>query len=156
VQSSDHPPKPESGSVSGGTGANPNPRHAVLVKPKKEKQPASISGFKSSVSATASILPGKKPLLPASSLIYQDADVGLDLGSMRRAAAASSHRRPGFIKPADVDSPTPKPVLSVVETAQVEQKKRASDASVLSTLAPEHDDSPRKKRKRYSYDPLER
>jgi len=159
VQSSDPQrpaaPKLESDSVSGGTGASRNSRDSVLAKPKKEKKPVSISGFKSSASATppAPTAPGKKPVLPASSLIHQDADVGVDIGSTRRAAT----RRPGFIKPADVDVPpqTPQPskkpvVLSIVESARVEEKKRTvdapSDSSSHPTVVPE--DSSRKKRKR--------
>lgn len=162
VQSSD-PPQPtvsklESDSVSGGTGARLQPRDGALGKPKREKKPASISGFKPSVSATssASILPGKKPLLPASSLIYQDADVGVDLGSMRRAANHGT----GFVKPADVDAPPlppqpPKTVFSVDESAQVEEKKRtlsASDSSALVTVV--QGDGSRKKRKRYTHDQI--
>lgn len=105
----------------------------------------SISGFKSSVSATssASRLPGKKPVLPASSLIYRDADVGVDLGSTRRAASYGA----GFIKPADVDAPPPLP--QPPNKPVVEQKKRMvdpSDSSLRPIVVPE--DSPRKKRKR--------
>lgn len=154
VQSSD-PLQPtvaklQSDSVSGGTGARPIPRDAAFTKPKK---PASISGFRSSVSAassSASILPGKKSVLPASSLIYQDADVGVDLGSTRRPGG------PRFVKPSDVDAPPPPPQsskepLSIVQSARTraEQKKRsmhASDSSPHSTDVT--DGSPRKKRKR--------
>lgn len=155
VQSSDPPqptvPKLESCSVSGATGAIRNPPDGVMVKPKKEKKPVSISGFKAT--SSVSMPPVKKPVLPASSLIYQDADVGVDLGSTRRGAGHGA----GFIKPADVDTP-PQPsqppqkpaVLSVVENAgaQVEKKKRtidASDSSPHPTDAPEG--SSRKKRK---------
>jgi hypothetical protein len=127
-----------------------------LIKPKREKNPVSISGFKSSPSATSSASkpPGKRPTLPASSLIYQDADVGVDLGSIRRAA----RDRAGFIKPADVDAPPRdsqpprKPgVLPIVENtrAQVEQRKRSIDGSGSSTqLTNIPEESSRKKRKR--------
>lgn len=160
VQSSD-PPQPNvtkivSDSVSGASGASRNPRDSAFLKPKKDKtKPVSISGFKSSVSATSSpsILPGKKPVLPASSLIYQDADVGVDFGSTRRAAS----RAAGFIKPAGVDAPPlpPQPQqkpndLPVVDAkSQVNPKKRTintSDSFAHSTCVPE--DSSRKKRKK--------
>ena len=161
VQSSDSPQptvsKLESDSVSGGTGARFDPRDGALVKSKKEKKPVSISGFKSSVSATssASTLPGKKPLLPASSLIYQDTDVGVDLGSMRRAASHAT----GFVRPADVDAPPPSPqppksAFSVDESDQVEEKKRTlntSDSSALSTAVQEERS---RKKKRYSHQQL--
>lgn len=110
----------------------------------------SISGFKSSPSpaSSASKLLGKPPTLPASNLIYQDMDVGVDLGSTRRAARG----RTGFIKPADVDAPPRKStVLSVVEGArdQVEQKKRPIDGSGgPAQLTEDPEDSSRKKRKR--------
>ena len=155
VQSPD-PPQPtvtklESDSVSGGTGAGRNPRDgASIIKPKR---PVSISGFKSSLSAasSASTLPGKKPVLPASSLIYQDADVGVDLGSARRAAG----RGAGFIKPADVDAPPPpppqpqkKPVIDSAG-AQIEQKKRTMDTSDSPSNSDDvPEDTSRKRRKK--------
>jgi len=109
----------------------------------------SISGFKSSVSATPSvpILPGKKPVLPASSLIYQNADVGVDLGSTRRIVS----RGQGFIKPAHVDAPNTPPVLPAVENAgaQVKRKTRTTDTSHSSTHSTVISEvSPRKKRKK--------
>lgn len=124
--------------MSGGVGAGRSHRDDALIKPKREKKPVSISGFKSSATSSASRPPGKKSTLPASSLIYQDADVGLDLGSVRRTAKD----RTGFIKPADIDAPprASKPlgksaVLPVVESVptQVEQKKRTIDDSESST-----------------------
>lgn len=156
AQSSD-PPQPvvtklESDSVSGGSGAGRTHRD-VTIKSKKEKRPTSISGFKSSGSAT-STLPGKKPVIPASSLIYQDADVGVDLGSMRRAAGHGT----GFVKPADIDAPPRPPrsprkptVLYAIESdgGRVEDGKRAADDSdnpAQNADGPE--DSSRKKRKR--------
>ena len=158
MQSSD-PQQPtvtkiESASVSGGENAGPARRDNTLVKVKGEKRPASISGFRSSVSVTspAPILPGKKPALPSTSLIYQDADVGVDLSSARRAA----RHRTGFMKPADVDTPPQlseslrKPtVLSRVgsDGSRVEQKKSTTDDSDSSTQdSPE--DPLRKKRKK--------
>ena len=149
-------PKLEPDSVSGAAGAGPSHRDDTLVKPKREKKPVSISGFKSSPSASSSTSrpPGKKPTLPASSLIYQDADVGLDLGSVRRAA----RDRAGFIKPADVDAPPrdsqpsgESAALSVVESApaEAEQKKRSIDGSGGSTqFTDDAEDRSRKKRKR--------
>ena len=111
----------------------------------------SISGFKSSSAiSSASRPPGKKPTLPASSLIYQDADVGLDLGSARRAAK----HRPGFIKPVDVDAPpqdSQPAALPIVESAptQAEQRKRSIDGSASSVqLIDEAEGHSRKKRKR--------
>jgi len=156
VQSSDSPQSPvtklESDSVSGEAGAGRSHRDVGLIKPKKEKKPVSISGFKSSVPATSSSnsrLPGKKPILPASSLIYQDADVGVDFASTRRAASHGT----GFIRPADVEAPPQlsqpprKPVVdTVVESDVVEQKKRTKDSPTQLTGVPE--DSSRKKRKR--------
>jgi len=147
--------KLESDSVSGGSGAGLTHHDDALIKPKREKRTASVSGFKSSLSATSPVSrpPGKKPTLPASSLIYQDADVGVDLGSARRAA----RDRAGFIKPADVDAlprdsqpPRKSAVLSIVENAraQVEQNKRSIDGSYSSTRSTDGPlDSPRKKRK---------
>lgn len=153
VQSSDSPQSPvtklKSDSVSGDAGAGRSHRDVSQIKPKKEKKPVSISGFKSSVSATSpstSTLPGKKPVLPASSLIYQDADVGVDLASTRRAA----NRGTSFIKPADVDAPPQpsqpprKPDTNTSDGA--EHKKRAKDGPAQFTDVPE--DSSRKKRKR--------
>ena len=110
----------------------------------------SISGFRSPPSSThsASKPLGKKPALPASDLIYQDADVGVDLGATRRAA----RDRASFIKPADVDAPPRKSAVpSIVESAraQVEQKKRSMDGSGSPTqLADFPEESSRKKRKR--------
>jgi len=142
--------------VSGGVGAGRSHRDDALIKPKREKKPVSISGFKSSSSATSSALrsPGKKPTLPASSLIYQDADVGLDLGSVRRAA----RDRGGFIRPANVDAPPPdsqpsgkSAVSSVVEStpAEAEQKKRTIGGPGDSTqFIDDAEDRSRKKRKR--------
>jgi len=142
--------------VSGGVGAGPSHRHHTLVKPKRERKPVSISGFKSSSSATSSTSRSlsKKPTLPASSLIYQDADVGLDLGSVRRAA----RDRGGFIKPADIDAPprdsqpSGKSVtLPVVESApaEAERKKRITDGSRGSTqFTDDAEDRSPKKRKR--------
>ena len=147
--------KLEPDSVSGGAGAGRSQRHDTLIRPKREKKPVSISGFKSSpsVASSASRSPGKEPALPASSLIYQNADVGVDLGSARRAA----RDRAVFIKPADVDAPprdSPPPrnttVLSIAESApvQAERKKRTIGGSGSSTrLAHDPEDS-RKKRKR--------
>ena len=109
----------------------------------------SISGSKSSPSPA-----GKRPTLPASDLIHQDADVGVDLASTRRAARGP----PGFIKPADVDAPPQdsqpprkSAVLSIVESARakVEQRKRSIDSSGGFTQpADVPEDSSRKKRKR--------
>ena len=139
--------------MSGGVDAGRSHRDDSLIKPKRDKKPVSISGFKSSPSATssASRLPGKNPTLPASSLIYQDADVGLDLGSVRRAA----RDRGGFVKPADVDAPprdSEKSVASPVVGSvpgKAEQKKRTVDGSGGSTQsAVDAEDRPRKKRKR--------
>jgi len=139
--------------VSGGAGAGRIHHGESLIKPKREKKPVSISGFKTSSSATSKP-PGKKPTLPASSLIYQDADVGLDLGSARRAARGQA----GFIKPADVDAPPPgsqpqrmSAVLPIVKSApaQAEQKKRTMDGSESSTrLIDDPGDRSLKKRKR--------
>ena len=161
VQSSD-PPHPtvtklEPGSASGESGAGHDHRDDSPIKPKRERKPVSISGFNSPPSPTSSTpkLPGKKPTLPASDLIHQNADVGVDLGSMRRAAKD----RAGFIKPADVDAPPrdPQPprkpaALPFVENArvQVEQKKRSiegSESSTRSINVPGEDGS-RKRRKR--------
>jgi hypothetical protein len=142
--------------VSGGPGAGRGHRGDTLTKPKREKKPVSISGFKSSPSTTysASNPPRKRSILPASSLIHLDADVGVDLGSTRRTARGLV----GFIKPADVDAPPrdPQPpkktdALSVVESsrAPAEQRKRSidgPDGSPQLTDTPE--DSSRKKRKR--------
>jgi len=160
AQSSD-PSRPtvvklESDSASGESGAGCSHHHNSMAASKREGKLASISGFKSSPSVTspASRPLGKKPGLPASSLIYQDADVGVDLGSARRAL----RNRPGFVKPAGVDvlSPSSQPsekstVLPVVERAraQVEQKKRSIDRPRSPTqLAGGSEDSSRKKRKR--------
>ena len=142
--------KHEPDSVSGGSGAGHSRRDDTLTKSKREGKPVSISGFKSSPLSTSSTsrLPGKKPALPASDLIYQDADVGIDLGTTRRAA----RDRASFIKPADVDAPPRKSaVLSIVESARarVEQKKRSIDGTGSSAQfvgVPE--ESSRKKRKR--------
>ena len=157
AQSSD-PPHPtvtklEPGSVSGGPGAGHDYRDDGSIKLKREKNPVSISGFKSPPSPTKPL--GKKPTLPASDLIYQDADVGVDLGSTRRAAKD----RAGFIKPADVDAPPrdsqpprKSAALPFVESAraQVEQKKRSIDGSGSSTQPTNAplEDSSRKKRKK--------
>jgi len=161
VQSSD-PPHPtvtklEPDSASGGSGAGHNHREDSPIKPKRERKPVSISGFNSPPSPASSTPKpsGKKPTLPASDLIHQDADVGVDLGSMRRGAK----NRAGFIKPADVDAPPrdPQPprkpaALPFVESArtQVEQKKRSMDGSGSSTQPADvpGEDSSRKKRKR--------
>jgi hypothetical protein len=155
VKSSD-PPQPtvakvDSDSVSGGVGAGRSHLDGPSIK---LKRPMSISGFKSSVSATSStsIPLGKKPVLPASSLIYQDADVGVDLGSTRRASHGI-----GFMKPPDVDAPPrasqhpSKPVVSsIVESGiHVEHKKRTIDgpgSPAQFTDVPE--DISRKKRKK--------
>lgn len=156
VQSPD-PPQPvvtklESDSVSGGSGAGRSHRDVTLIK-SKEKKPTSISGFKSSGSVT-STLPGKKPIIPTSSLIYQDADVGVDLGSMRRAAGHGTE----FVKPADVDAPLRPPrsprkptVLHVIESDgdRVEDRKRvAGDPDNPAQNTDDPEDSSRKKRKR--------
>jgi len=142
--------------VSGEAGASHNQRDDTLIKPKREKKPVSISGFKSSSSVTSSASrpPGKKPALPASSLIYQDVDVGVDLGSTRRA----TRDRAGFVKPAGVDAPPQdsqlprkSSVFPIVESAraQVEQRKRTIDGSGSSTqLTDALGDGSRKKRKR--------
>ena len=161
VQSSD-PPHPtvsklEPGSASGGSGASHNHRDDGSIKPKREKKPVSISGFKSPPSLTSPTSKplSKKPALPASDLIYQDADVGVDLGSTRRAVKD----RTSFIKPAGVDAPprdsqlARKPTaLPFVESAraQVEQKKRPIDGSGSCTQPANGsgEDSSRKKRKR--------
>ena len=157
VQSSDppHPTviKPEPGSASGGSGAGHNHPDDGPIKPKRERKPVSISGFSSPPSPTSSNR--KKPTLPASDLIHQDTDVGVDLGSTRRGAKD----RASFIKPADVDAPprNPQPprkpaTLPFVENAraQVEQKKRSIDGPG-SSIQPANDpgvDGSRKKRKR--------
>jgi len=142
--------------VSGGVDAGRSHRDNTLIKSKREKKPVSISGFKSSPSAisSASQPSSKKPTLPASSLIYQDANVGLDLGSVRRAARDQG----GFIKPADVDAPPrdsqpsgKSAVSPVVENApaEAEQKKRTIGGSGSSTqLTNEAEDRSRKKRRR--------
>ena len=160
AQSSDPPPptvtKLESDSVSGEAGAGHNHRDDTVIKSKREKKPVSISGFKSSPSATSSASrhPGKTATLPASSLIYQDADVGVDLGSTRRAA----RDRAGFVKPTGVDAPPDESqlprktsVFPIVEgaRAQTEQKKRTIGGSSGSTqLVDVLGDGSRKKRKR--------
>jgi hypothetical protein len=159
-----HRPQPavtklEPDSVSGAVGAGRSHRgDDGLIKPKREKRPVSISGFKSSspsVTASSPLRPpGKKPTLPASSLIYQDADVGLDLGSARRAARDGR----GFIKPADVDAPPrdSQPsggsvLLPEAESAPVKagQRKRSIDGSGGSTqFTDDAEDRSQKKRKR--------
>ena len=160
VQSSDPPhqtvTKLEPGSASGGSGAGHDHRNNSPIKLKRGK-PVSILGFNSPPSPSSSTPKpsGKKPTLPASDLIHQDADVGVDLGSTRRAAKD----RAGFIKPADVDAPPrdPQPsrkpaALPFVESAraQAEQKKRSIDGSGSSTQPANvpGEDSSRKKRKR--------
>lgn len=159
MRSSDPPQqadaKVEPGSVSGGTGAGRSHRDGTFIKSKGEKKPVSISGFRSSGPATSSSRsPGKKPALPANSLIYQDTDVGVDLRSTRHAAS----RQTGFVKPAGVDAPPqdsqlPKnPVaLPVVENdgTKFEPKKRSIDGSDDSTrFTNAQEDGLRKKRKK--------
>jgi hypothetical protein len=158
---SSNPPQPadtklEPDSVSGGAGAGRIHRDETLIKPKWEKKPVSISGFRSSGPATSSSSrsPGKKPALPANSLIYQDTDVGVDLRSTRHAA----NRQTGFVKPAGVDAPPQDPqppknpaALPVVENAGTESeiKKRSIDGPDDSTrFTNVQEDSLRKKRKR--------
>jgi hypothetical protein len=160
VRSSDPPQQPdakvEPGSVSGGTGAGRSHRDGTFIKPKGEKKPVSISGFRPSGPATSSSSrsPGKKPAVPANSLIYQDADVGVDLRSTRHAA----NRQTGFVKPAGVDAPPQDPqppkspvALPAVENAGTEpkSKKRSIDGPDDSTrFTNVQEDSLRKKRKR--------